>query len=205
MSANGYLKDSELSPIPGGRLRHDAALAWNAMYVTIAARAHVYIRPGGSLSSYRNYAGQVYLWNNVAHPHDTNWVARPGTSNHGWGLAVDEPNHASYINKYGAPYGWQKRWSDAPGEYWHFKFRTGIFKPPSNPYPTIRKGSHGRAVRRLQVLLRRAGYMPAKWHAHNKYTLFVRRAVRKFQKEHKLTVDGVVGNQTWAAIRKAAK
>jgi len=26
------------------------------------------------------------------------------------------------INRYGAEFGWQKRWSDAPSEWWHFKY-----------------------------------------------------------------------------------
>jgi hypothetical protein len=29
---------------------------------------------------------------------------------------------AALINQYGAEYGWQKRWSDAPSEWWHFKY-----------------------------------------------------------------------------------
>jgi hypothetical protein len=32
------------------------------------------------------------------------------------------PTMASLINRYGASYGWQKRWSDAPSEWWHFRY-----------------------------------------------------------------------------------
>jgi hypothetical protein len=51
-------------------------------------------------------------------------AARPGTSNHGLGVAVDVPTTrmAQLINQYGAEFGWQKRWSDAPSEWWHFKY-----------------------------------------------------------------------------------
>lgn len=67
--------------------------------------------------------------------------------------------------------------------------------------PTIRKGSHGPGVQKLQVYLRRAGYLPKRWRVHQKYTIFVRRAVRKFQKDHKMKADGVVGPATWKALR----
>ncbi len=67
-------------------------------------------------------------------------------------------------------------------------------------FPTIRKGSHGRAVQKLQVYLRAAGYLPKKWHCHFSYTLTVRRAVRALQKDHGLTVDGVCGDATWRAV-----
>ena len=206
MSLNGRLPDSALAPIPGGRLRKDAAVSWNVMHRYIGVKTGVWIRPLGGMSSYRTYPQQVYLWHNVPHAHDTNWVAYPGTSNHGWGLAVDVATQAMAreINRYGAPFGWQKRWSDAQLEWWHFKWRSGIYKPPANKYPTIRKGSKGRSVRRAQVLLRQAGYLPARWHAHNSYTLYVRRRVRKFQKMHGLKVDGIIGSATWGALRKAA-
>ena len=71
--------------------------------------------------------------------------------------------------------------------------------------PTVRRGSHGRAVKTLQVLLRRAGYLRPSWSAHTKYTLTVRRAVRAFQRKHRLTPDGVVGPATWRALRRATE
>jgi hypothetical protein len=51
-------------------------------------------------------------------------AARPGTSNHGWGTTVDVPSRrmAQLINQEGAAFGWQKRWSDAPSEWWHFRY-----------------------------------------------------------------------------------
>lgn len=202
---NGRLPDSALSQIPGGRLEKHAAVAWRAMRTDIGARTGVWIRPAGPNSSYRTYAVQVYFWN-LYRSGRGNLAAYPGTSNHGWGLAVDIATTymAQLVNKYGAKYGWQKRWSDAQSEWWHFKYRAGIYRPQPNPYPTIRKGSHGPSVLKLQVLLRNAGYLPAKWHAHESYTLFVRKAVRKFQREHDLTDDGIVGNKTWGVLRRSA-
>lgn len=202
---NGRLPDNVLSPIARGRLRKDAALRWNAMNIASRAKYGVTIIPLGGMSSYRTLSQQIYLWNHVAHPHDTNWVARPGTSNHGWGLAVDLGSHQmrSIVDAIGAKFGYAKKWSDAPGEWWHIKWAGFGIVAPRNLYPTIRKGAKDSdAIKRLQVYLRKKGYLPAKWHVHRSYTLAVRRAVRKFQKNHGLPVDGIVGLKTWSYLRK---
>jgi hypothetical protein len=123
MATNGKLPSSSLTAIPGGRLRGDAAHSWNAMRSYIAEKEGVWIAPAGSRSSYRHYADQEHFWN-LWQSGRGNLAAHPGTSNHGWGLAVDvaTPQMAALINKYGAPFGWQKQWSDAPSEWWHFKY-----------------------------------------------------------------------------------
>lgn len=135
--ANGRLPDSALSPIAGGgRLEHKAAAAWNALAAHIYAKTGHKIAPNGPDSSYRTYDRQVY-WRNY-------WCGRglcgnaavPGTSNHGWGLAVDTDD-AALINKYGAPFGWQKKWSDAAHEWWHFKYAPGHYSG-DDPGPDYR-------------------------------------------------------------------
>ena len=62
-------------------------------------------------------------------------AATPGTSNHGLGLAVDTDDH-DLVNRYGAPFGWQKAWSDASWEPWHFKYAPGHYsgKDPGPKY-----------------------------------------------------------------------
>jgi hypothetical protein len=125
VSANGRLKPSELAPILNGRLRIDAAAAWNAMNVQARALG-VELRPTGSKSSYRTYAQQVELYG--AYLNGTgNLAAQPGSSNHGWGLAVDVASQdmRAMIDRIGEPYGWSKRWSDAPSEWWHIKWAEG--------------------------------------------------------------------------------
>lgn len=64
--------------------------------------------------------------------------------------------------------------------------------PPATDRPTLRKGSGGPYVRRLQASLRIAsdGIFGPQTDA----------AVRQFQKAHGLTVDGIVGPATWAAL-----
>lgn len=208
--ANGRLPRSALAPIAGGYLRKDAALRWNAMNFKSRSRYGVTLMPSGPQSSYRNYAGQVYFWN-LYQSGRGNLAARPGTSNHGLGLAVDlrTQRMRQIVDEIGRPFGFAKAWSDAQNEWWHIKWAGFGSTQGGEPKPddtVIRKGSKpSEAIRTLQVLLRQAGYLPSGWHAHEKYTIYVRRAARKFQKEHNIPVDGVIGPKTWAMLRKAKK
>jgi murein L,D-transpeptidase YcbB/YkuD len=201
--ANGRLPASALAKIPGGQLAKPYAAHWNVMCFLSRAREGSCPMPNGPMSSYRTLSQQVFLrrqWCNQGKCHN---AAVPGTSNHGWGRAVDNNNLAqAYRN--GKTCGVRPP-SDAPWENWHALVRLeGASKPPAPR--VIRKGSRpGPDIKALQVLLRRAGYLPKKWKVHDRYTLPVRRAVRAFQKDHKLRVDGVVGPKTLAAIKRAAK
>jgi hypothetical protein len=123
MSSNGRLAASALGDIPGGRLEKSAAHSWLRLRAKIGRETGIWICPTSSRTAYRTYAEQQYFWQLYTSGRG-NLAARPGTSNHGWGLAVDVPSvaMASAINRYGASYGWQKRWSDAPSEWWHFKY-----------------------------------------------------------------------------------
>ena len=135
-----------------------------------------------------------------------NSLTVPGTSNHGWGLAVDvaTPQMARLINEYGAKYGWQKKWSDAQSEWWHFKYRAGVWDGQLHRDPIIRKGSTQRAaIKTLQKLLRAVGYSSVR--VTGSYGILSRRAVRRFQKKHHLPVDGIVGPRTWGELRKVAR
>jgi hypothetical protein len=205
MASNGNLPNYMLASIPGGKLRKDAALHWNAMHKEIKAKTGIDIRPTGPRSSYRSLYWQRYFYNTMAR----GMAAVPGTSNHGWGLAVDvaTPAMAAAINKYGAKYGYQKAWSDAQHEWWHFKWREGNYnlRVTPNKYPVIKKGSKGTAVKRLQVYLRAAGYLRANRKVNGDYNVWVRRAVRKFQRDSGLTDNGIVNKKTWTALRRAAK
>lgn len=144
MSVNGRLPDSALSSIPFGRLRKDAAMAWNA------GPARAGLRPLGPNSSYRTYAMQVYYWNLYISGRG-NLAARPGTSNHGWAIAVDLFARwmRDWIDRHGAAYGWRK--VEAPSEWWHVNY-VGGFKP--KPDPTNGLGRRRKAAARL-LLYRR--------------------------------------------------
>lgn len=198
--ANGRIPASALAPIPGGRLRKDAALRWNAMNAFLRSRGLPIVMPNGPRSSYRILADQQYFWRTMPR----GMAAYPGTSNHGWGLAVDV-NNAPLVNRYGAPFGWQKKWSDAQHEAWHMKW-AGFGKTAggsSSGDPTIRKGTKNpAAVVRLQKLLRGLNLTGI---VNGHYGIWTRRAVRRFQKKHGMKVDGVVGPATWKALRQASR
>jgi hypothetical protein len=121
MASNGNLSPSQLSIVPPGRLEKNAARAWNA------GPAKAGCRMVGPVSGYRPYSAQVYFWNNQ--PPLAAW---PGTSNHGWGRAVDlaEPWMRTWIDKHGAQYGWKK--TEAWSEWWHVNY-VGGYRPPPNP------------------------------------------------------------------------
>ena len=127
--ANGMIPDASLCGLQsarGHRLRCDAAHAFDAMSAAYA-KAN-----GGRLcitDSYRSYAQQVrtYAKKPVL-------GAVPGTSNHGWGLAVDlcggiqsysSPKHAWMVANAGR-FGWHlPGWARAGGskpEPWHWEF-----------------------------------------------------------------------------------
>jgi Putative peptidoglycan binding domain len=137
-------------------------------------------------------------------------AAVPGTSNHGLGTTVDlmSMTQRRWIDRHGATFGWAKKWSDASWEWWHLRYHYGVIARSalkSGPR-VIRKGSRpGEDIQALQVLLRRAGYIPAKRHVGKKYGAYTIRRVKKFQRDHHLKADGVVGPKTLKAIKKAAR
>ena len=63
---------------------------------------------------------------------------------------------------------------------------------------TLKKGAEGAAVRRLQELLTAAGFEVA---VDGDFGARTEGAVRAFQKDRGLPVDGVVGPGTWKALR----
>lgn len=125
---NGLIPPSAMCPlgVGGHQLRCDAAAAYRAMSAAFAA---AFGSPLCITDSYRPYASQVRLYGEKP-----TLAAVPGTSNHGWGLAVDL---CGGIDHYGTPqYDWMKAnagrygylhpdWAD-PGrgreEPWHWEY-----------------------------------------------------------------------------------
>lgn len=202
MPLNGRFQDRDLAPIPGGRLRRDAARAFNAMNAESVRRYGVTLHPGGPLSSYRTVGQQQYLWG-LYRAGRGNLAAYPGSSNHGWGLAIDlaTPQMRHIVDEIGAPYGFAKRWSDAPTEWWHLRYREGVWdgRGAVEPkYPTLKANAKGVAVKRLQACLRRKGYRVPVTGWFGPQTLA---AVKHYQRRKATTVDGVVGPVTWRMLR----
>lgn len=188
MAENGKLSASELAPIPGGQLRKDAAAAWNAPN----GPADNGLVPTGPRSSYRLYADQVYFWNN-----QPPLAAEPGTSNHGWGIAVDLLAEwmRSWIDDHGTEFGWKK--TEAFSEWWHVNFVGGV------SFPTFKTLRHGMKGKRVVRFSRRLRYIHPRGLNHGylrrsfwKYKDAVVDAVKKFQSDRGLKADGVIGPKT---------
>ena len=128
---NGQLPVGALCPLwgaPGMMLRADAAAAFNRMS---KAYAGVFGVPLCVTSSYRTYERQVELYATMP----PGYAAEPGTSNHGWGLAVDlcggiqvdgSPEH-QWLLSHASAYSWfHPSWAmpggGGPREPWHWEF-----------------------------------------------------------------------------------
>ena len=129
--SNGQLPMSALCPLwgaPGMMLQAGASGAFNRMS---QAFAHTFGEPLCVTSSYRTYAKQVELYATMP----AGYAAVPGTSNHGWGLAVDlcggiqvdySPEHEWLMN-HAAEFSWfHPSWAlpggPGPHEPWHWEF-----------------------------------------------------------------------------------
>ena len=190
MASNGRLPSSMLKTIPGGHLETHTAYSWLRLRAKIGKETGIWICPTSDRCSYRNMHWQEYFWNLYIRGLGA-LAARPGTSNHGLGTTVDVPmpTMAALINKYGAPYGWQKKWSDAQSEWWHFKYSPEHDqhkgeKPVSlkkHPYHYLTKNEkHWRNVlRRERRIAKRAGGWDKVGAAHIAQAKRAKRELRK--------------------------
>jgi peptidoglycan hydrolase-like protein with peptidoglycan-binding domain len=69
--------------------------------------------------------------------------------------------------------------------------------------PTLREGSSGDAVRQLQVALKELGHDPGP--IDGQFGPQTEAAVKAFQQQRGIAVDGVVGPVTWVNIDEAAE
>lgn len=127
--SNGQLDPAALCPLfmaPGQRMRTDAARWFNRMSAYHLKTTHA---PLCVNDSYRSYARQVDVYRRTP-----SLAAVPGTSRHGWGLAVDL---GCGVPQFGSPnYNWMRAnaprfhfvhpaWAEPSGsmpEAWHWEF-----------------------------------------------------------------------------------
>jgi LysM repeat protein len=102
-------------------LASNAAAAWEAMRQESLRLYGVDLYPDGTLSGYRSYAQQLYLYNLYLSGRG-NLAALPGTSSHEYGYALDlaEPYMRTIVDQIGADFGWAK--TEAPDEWWHVNY-----------------------------------------------------------------------------------
>jgi hypothetical protein len=119
---NGKIPATALLPIGQGshRLYAPAAASWRNM-VAEARASGIDLR---LTDSYRSHDNQVDLARRKGLYKDGGLAAVPGTSNHGWGLAVDADvtNAATrdWLKTNGPRFGWVEA---VPREPWHWEFR----------------------------------------------------------------------------------
>lgn len=145
---NGEIPSKLLVPIDGGHLHHLAADAWYAMAVTAKAKG-ILLKPTSRWDLYRPYERQEALflaryqlkkrltkvtrqWKGKV------WYLKkgvapagvPGTSNHGWGLAIDvaycSGKTLRWLLKNAADFGfsWEVK-EGANAEAWHIRYHCG--------------------------------------------------------------------------------
>lgn len=118
---NGIFNTRNTTPIPGGKLWTEAALTWNAMRAEFVADggSPAEFMPAGPRSSARSLEAQRFFFANQPPP-----AAFPGTSNHGWGIAVDVLTRAAaaWLMRNGHRYGWSWDEGKRVGEWWHHRY-----------------------------------------------------------------------------------
>ena len=109
------------SPKGTAYLASNAAANWEAMRQASVSQYGVDLYPAGSLSAYRTYEQQAYLYDLYLSGQGAP-ANPPGTSSHEYGTAVDldSPEMRSVIDEIGPTYGWTK--VHGPDEWWHVDY-----------------------------------------------------------------------------------
>lgn len=118
---NGQVPASALASVgtTGHRLWAPAASAFE----TLLAAAKTDGVDIGITDSYRTYDSQVDLAERKGLYSEGGLAAKPGTSDHGWGLSLDlrlDPAALNWMRANGATYGFAE---DVPREPWHWTFQ----------------------------------------------------------------------------------
>ena len=105
---NGSLPMAYLASTASGCVAYDESInSLNAM-IAQAAKDGVTLRP---ISCYRDYAGQVAAREEWCARGACQMAAVPGTSNHGWGKAIDFRDQSGELTFDSAGYAWLKAWA----------------------------------------------------------------------------------------------
>ncbi|MFN0027471.1 MAG: D-alanyl-D-alanine carboxypeptidase family protein [Acidimicrobiales bacterium] len=120
-AGNGQLPDQLLASI--GQADHRLAKPAADGFRRLAALARQDGVTIGVNDSYRDYPSQVAVADRVGLYSQGGWAAAPGTSNHGWGLALDLD-----LDQRGQEWMTENAWrfgffEDVPGEPWHWTYR----------------------------------------------------------------------------------
>jgi len=96
--------------------------------------------------------------------------------------------------------------TSCPGKNYPFdEIAQAINKKEGDNVAAMRKGDKGSAVKKLQQDLMTLGYSLAPYGADSSFGRVTEEAVKKFQKDNKLAVDGIVGPATQKKIEELLK
>lgn len=117
---NGHIPRKALTPVgdTGHYLWRDAAVAFEALLAAAEADGVVV----GITDSYRSFDGQVQVARKKGIYSDGGLAAVPGTSNHGWGTAVDlrlDKRALAWMREHAFKFGYVE---DVPREPWHWHY-----------------------------------------------------------------------------------
>lgn len=135
---NGQLPESALENIGKGNKLRKGDAASSFLQMAAAAKRDNIDLVSAITGSYRDLAGQEYMY--ATKP--KGMAAKPGTSKHGWGVALDigYANAQNWINKNGSKFGWGlPDWAKGGFEPWHFEklgAATGSNSPTDSSSPT---------------------------------------------------------------------
>lgn len=128
---NGRLPDHMLETVSSPhRLAKNAAEAYRK--ARDAAKKEGINLDSGLSDAYRDFAGQQYMYRTKP----AGYAAKPGTSKHGWGIAIDvKPSVQPWWHKNGYKFGWiNPAWAKSnPYEPWHFEFGSAPSGSTSGP------------------------------------------------------------------------
>lgn len=123
---SGFLGPDDLQEVETNHFMNPKAATAYALMVQAAKDAGV---SWGVTDSYRDYGQQVDVYNRKGDYSQGGWAAKPGTSQHGWGNALDLNNQKGsglgynsaqfkWLNDNASKYGF----SNIPREPWHWQF-----------------------------------------------------------------------------------
>lgn len=117
--SNGRIPLDALAPIPGGEFMWGPAAEAFTRMADDAARAGITLPV---VDAYRPYEDQVRLANELGLYSQGGLAAVPGTSQHGWGRAIDlelDEEALAWMRTNAAAYGFHET---VPREPWHWEF-----------------------------------------------------------------------------------
>jgi len=140
---NGRIPKHLMVDVGGGKLMHPAAaVSWKRMVADAEAATGGTVYIASWQDAYRSFARQVMFWLRWLSGKG-NLAARPGTSNHGWGLAADVIYSNARVKAWIFANAHRYKWRKDPTEDWHLNFEGSLSitgdKPEALPIVERRK------------------------------------------------------------------